>query len=251
MNKNNINIHYASHSLRIIELLNDILADTDYTKLVNLRVMNCVTFKFTLNTNETTIELIHEGEGVKYNGSYITHDTFPLVTIPTSNITTKRLHTSCTIYLTRHGESEHNIVPLEKYEDVNIDTNLTDAGIQQALTLKNKLNDITFDYYLCTDLVRTRETLYNIHGDVTYTMLPCSGEYDRYECSVNTNKSIKNNCSGYTFNIPKYEYSTLRKAFVNDNNMTTKLDGYTIDLTYYTDDYCGNNILETVLNVIK
>ena len=66
------------------------------------------------------------------------------------------------IYIVRHGEVLHNV--LKRYSILNED--LTENGINQALELREKLKNISYDVILSSPLIRARHTaeLINIHN---------------------------------------------------------------------------------------
>ena len=69
--------------------------------------------------------------------------------------TTKTL----TFYIVRHGQSVAN---LGKYCSGQLDVELTQLGIDQALQAGEALKDRTFDKVYCSDLKRTRATCENV-----------------------------------------------------------------------------------------
>lgn len=58
------------------------------------------------------------------------------------------------IYLVRHGEVNHNLYDLYNREDE--DLNL--KGIKQAEELREKIKDISYDFIICSPLLRARHT---------------------------------------------------------------------------------------------
>ena len=58
------------------------------------------------------------------------------------------------VYIVRHGEVPHNV--LKMYN--NIDEDLTENGIIQALELREKIKDIKFDIVISSPLLRTVHT---------------------------------------------------------------------------------------------
>jgi hypothetical protein len=92
---------------------------------------------------------------------------------------------SCTVYLVRHGQAEHNA----KSINFKKDTNLTDIGKLQATATGKFLSSlhIPFKQYFCSDLRRTRETFVQIIQQLTLlttdekyqvklVVLPCAHE---------------------------------------------------------------------------
>lgn len=65
------------------------------------------------------------------------------------------------VYIVRHGEVLHNV--LKRYSV--LDEDLTENGMKQALELREKLKDISYDLIISSPLVRARHTadLINVH----------------------------------------------------------------------------------------
>lgn len=252
LKKLNINTYLiVSHSLRILEFINSILTD----EITKLRIKNTTTFRIRVYPDKfMSIELVYEGSGITLeNHNYMNFDNFPNIVVSLDEIiknTSIETIKPMVIYLTRHGEAEHNIKPIDEYEDTKIDTDLTSNGIEQAKSLSTFFNDnnITFDNVYASELCRTQQTaLYasintNNNTNNRIIIMPGAAEYDKYEC-VNT-LEINNTCSNYNFNKPKYDYNELR----NDKYHHT-LDGINIDLEYYDEMYSSTNtnIIETFL----
>ncbi len=58
------------------------------------------------------------------------------------------------IYLTRHGQVDHNLYGIYS----NVDEDLNETGIKQALTLKDNIADIDYDIIYCSPLMRAKHT---------------------------------------------------------------------------------------------
>lgn len=58
------------------------------------------------------------------------------------------------VYIVRHGEVPHNV--LKQYN--SIDDDLTEVGINQALELKEKIKNLSFDIVISSPLLRTKHT---------------------------------------------------------------------------------------------
>lgn len=58
------------------------------------------------------------------------------------------------IYIVRHGQVPQNV--LKKYS--NEDEDLTEVGVEQALELKNKINNIEYDVIISSPLIRAKHT---------------------------------------------------------------------------------------------
>ena len=68
------------------------------------------------------------------------------------------------LYFIRHGQTEANV------KDIltgRIETNLTQKGIDDAKEVGKSLDE-KFDYYYCSPLIRTHQTLKAVVGDVDY-----------------------------------------------------------------------------------
>lgn len=59
-----------------------------------------------------------------------------------------------TVYLVRHGQSEHNIAPVFQSQDVR----LSDAGREQARLIAERVSDLDIDTLIASPLPRTMET---------------------------------------------------------------------------------------------
>lgn len=68
------------------------------------------------------------------------------------------------IYFIRHGQTEANVNGILTGR---LETDLTQKGIDDAIILSKRLID-DFDYYYCSPLTRTHQTLKSIKGDVDF-----------------------------------------------------------------------------------
>lgn len=68
---------------------------------------------------------------------------------------------ACTIYLVRHGESEHNVLG---YASGHVDPALTERGKEQAAQTRQRLSGVKFDVVYSSDLQRAYETAEIIFG---------------------------------------------------------------------------------------
>lgn len=59
-----------------------------------------------------------------------------------------------TVYLVRHGQSEHNIAPVYQSQDVS----LSDEGRNQARLIAERVSDLEIDVLIASPLPRTMET---------------------------------------------------------------------------------------------
>ena len=58
------------------------------------------------------------------------------------------------IYLIRHGQVNHNLYGIYS----NVDEDLNETGIRQALTLKERIRDIHYDIIYSSPLIRAKHT---------------------------------------------------------------------------------------------
>lgn len=108
-----------------------------------------------------------------------------------------------TLYFIRHGQTEANV---EGVLTGTIETNLTQKGIDDAKALANNLTE-DFDYYYCSPLTRTHQTLKAIKGDVDFII----------------DKRIIEVSSGdwqglYKNELPEPEYSLYKKGQMDPPN---------------------------------
>lgn len=68
------------------------------------------------------------------------------------------------LYFIRHGQTEANVKGILTGR---LETKLTQKGIDDAIELSKELTE-DFDYYYCSPLTRTHQTLKAIKGDVEY-----------------------------------------------------------------------------------
>ncbi len=61
------------------------------------------------------------------------------------------------LYVTRHGETNYNVLGLHN-ADPKVDVHLTEEGIKQAKELALKLSDTNFDIIYVSELPRTHQT---------------------------------------------------------------------------------------------
>lgn len=69
------------------------------------------------------------------------------------------------LFFIRHGETEANVSGILTG---TLETDLTDKGIESAKELAAQLTE-DFDYYYCSPLKRTHQTLFAIKGNVDFT----------------------------------------------------------------------------------
>lgn len=68
------------------------------------------------------------------------------------------------LFFIRHGQTEANVKGILTGR---LETNLTQKGIDDAIALSKELTE-DFDYYYCSPLTRTHQTLKAIKGDVEF-----------------------------------------------------------------------------------
>lgn len=68
------------------------------------------------------------------------------------------------LFFIRHGQTEANVVGVLTG---TLETNLTQKGIEDAKKLGQELTE-EFDFYYCSPLKRTHQTLNAIKGDVEF-----------------------------------------------------------------------------------
>lgn len=68
------------------------------------------------------------------------------------------------LFFIRHGQTEANVKGILTGR---LETNLTQKGIDDAVALSKELTE-DFDYYYCSPLTRTHQTLKAIKGDVEF-----------------------------------------------------------------------------------
>ena len=68
------------------------------------------------------------------------------------------------LFFIRHGQTEANVKGILTGR---LETNLTQKGIDDAIALSKELTE-EFDYYYCSPLTRTHQTLKAIQGDVEF-----------------------------------------------------------------------------------
>ncbi|MBP3921123.1 MAG: histidine phosphatase family protein [Bacilli bacterium] len=107
------------------------------------------------------------------------------------------------LYFIRHGQTKANV---DGILTGTLETNLTEKGLNDAQKLQEKLID-DFDYYYCSPLTRTHQTLRAIKGDVpfiedTRLIEVSSGDWQG---------KLKSE-------LPKQEYELYKKGLLNPPN---------------------------------
>lgn len=107
------------------------------------------------------------------------------------------------LYFIRHGETEANV---EGILTGVLETNLTEKGIENAKKLAVELTD-NFDYYFCSPLKRTHQTLKCIKGNVPFII-------DKRLIEVSSGDWQ----GKYKSELPKKEYELYKKGLFNPPN---------------------------------
>lgn len=107
------------------------------------------------------------------------------------------------LFFIRHGQTQANV---EGVLTGTIETNLTQKGIEDAKKLASELTE-QFDYYYCSPLKRTHQTLNAIKGDVDFII-------DERIIEVSTGDwqgKLKTE-------LPEEEYDLYKKGLLNPPN---------------------------------
>lgn len=107
------------------------------------------------------------------------------------------------LYFIRHGQTEANVKGILTGR---LETNLTQKGIDDAATLSKELKE-DFDYYYCSPLTRTHQTLRAIKGDVDFII----DERITEVSSGDWQGKLKSE-------LPEEEYDLYKKGLLNPPN---------------------------------
>ena len=107
------------------------------------------------------------------------------------------------LYFIRHGQTEANV---KGVLTGRLETNLTQKGIDDAATLSKELKE-DFDYYYCSPLTRTHQTLRAIKGDVDFII----DERITEVSSGDWQGKLKSE-------LPEEEYDLYKKGLLNPPN---------------------------------
>ena len=107
------------------------------------------------------------------------------------------------LYFIRHGQTEANVKGILTGR---LETNLTQKGIDDAIELSKELTE-DFDYYYCSPLTRTHQTLKAIKGDVEYIV----DERITEVSSGDWQGKLKSE-------LPEVEYDLYKKGLLNPPN---------------------------------
>ena len=107
------------------------------------------------------------------------------------------------LYSIRHGQTEANVKGILTGR---LETNLTQKGIDDAATLSKELKE-DFDYYYCSPLTRTHQTLRAIKGDVDFII----DERITEVSSGDWQGKLKSE-------LPEREYDLYKKGLLNPPN---------------------------------
>ena len=107
------------------------------------------------------------------------------------------------LFFIRHGQTEANVKGILTGR---LETNLTQKGIDDAIALSKELTE-EFDYYYCSPLTRTHQTLRAIKGDVDFII----DERITEVSSGDWQGKLKSE-------LPEVEYDLYKKGQINPPN---------------------------------
>jgi bisphosphoglycerate-dependent phosphoglycerate mutase len=265
-----IQILIASHNNRIQYILNSLLYDGTRKK-IKIRFMNCAMLKIIITKQNTTINLVYQGElsekemlkisptrqyyitpNIQSNIDYINNidNLIPFLeqTVPTKSTYSNMMNdsTSYVIYIVRHGQAEHNVP--EFLNNLKQDTNLTLEGKNQvnrlipSISNNDKENLKLIDYYFVSDLKRTHQTIELIlntifnepnlySNNINIHVLPCS-----HEITKETNGKGNGNEATST---SLYTGQENESSCLNIDTCPTKINNYNLYWNHYKDFYDG------------
>lgn len=193
-----------------------------------LKFKNCAILKLEITSYSMSIDMLYEGDLYKedkYDNTLYFSDF------------TKTLNTGIQVgnnrfifYLIRHAEAENNKIKQLKLNKKIKDPSLTEYGKKQCLKVSEKLKDLEINFLFASELVRTRQTLYNIlESGIKFTplhkkfnkviILPCSREiiYDLKNCDTNIVTKQENDmiCNPLEIEDIEYCHSLPSKLFVD------------------------------------
>ncbi|MDC0060432.1 phosphoglycerate mutase family protein [Pelagibacteraceae bacterium] len=115
------------------------------------------------------------------------------------------------IYLIRHAESEANAAVDLDNPTYYYDARITERGESQALKVKNVLENIHFDTYICSPLTRTLQTFSIIFPDNKPIIEPLIREHLFHSCDVGRQpSSLKKD-------FTSFDFSNLQDFWWNNN----------------------------------
>lgn len=210
------NIVITSHSKRMRLFIGDYF--THFNK--NKKFMNCaiiLIYSDNLNKKEVKIKMIYRGEIDKNENKdiklYYDVNEFNNLNLKSTKLI---VPPGLNIYLIRHGQGFHNLsntlmkrLKAMNNKEILKDPQLTLKGIQQSKNVGKFLFQNYPDIknntlYFCSVLLRTRETITNILGELNLfnqeiIILPCSHEISNFklpeELIINNGKCKDNYCS--------------------------------------------------------
>ena len=138
------------------------------------------------------------------------------------------------IYLIRHAESEANAAVDLDNPTYYYDARITKRGESQALKVKNVLENIHFDTYICSPLTRTLQTFSIIFPDKRPIIEPLIREHLFHSCDVGRQpSSLKKDFTSFDFsNLNDFWWNNNRpineKKIVkeNFNDIKNRLDKF-------------------------
>lgn len=225
------NIVITSHSKRMRLFVGDYFTHFNKDK----KFMNCgiiLIHSDSLNPKISHIKMIYRGE-IDNNENKDLKLYYNVEEFNNLNLTSSKLIVppGLNIYIIRHAQGFHNLnntiakrLKAMNNKEILKDPQLTLKGHIQAknagkFLLQNYSNIINNTLYFCSVLLRTRETISNILGELNLfnqqvIILPCSHEISNFkmpeELIINTGKCENNYCSRLVYKCD----------FINNNNGT-------------------------------
>jgi hypothetical protein len=210
------NIVITSHSKRMRLFVGDYFYNFNKDK----KFMNCAVILINtdiLNPKETKIKMLYRGE-IDNNENKDLNLYYDIDEFNNLNLKSTRLIVppGLNIYMIRHGQGFHNLnntiakrLKAMNNKEILKDPQLTLKGHNQAkntgkFLLQNYPDIKNNTLYFCSVLLRTRETISNILGELNLSnqeviVLPCSHEISNFklpeELIINTGKCKNNYCS--------------------------------------------------------
>lgn len=144
----------VSHENRIKYFLKEYFSP-DYKKKIN----NGSVILLTIKKKYSNVKMIYEGAdtGLHSSSSYFNKDNFPEHTCFTKDLVSCPVSESVSIYIIRHGISEHNIT-YNPFIIFKKDTSLVTKG-KENLKKSIKYLPKRIDYVFSSSLLRTRQTI--------------------------------------------------------------------------------------------
>ncbi len=134
----------------------------------------------------------------------------------------------CTIYIVRHGETDHNIQGIIQGQ---IDTELNAQGVEQATQAGKRLAPINFDVVFASDLLRAKRTAEIIVAEK--------------QLAINTTKLLRERNYGQYENKKHSEFKEVNKALLLKLQAmaTEQRREYKFDAEYESDNQVAGRLL--------